>query len=202
MSYCDHLVWLDLETTGTDEVSDRIIQIGMAVTIPELPFAERNRFESLVLPEWGPRDGKNWKDDLHPKVTEMHTANGLFDAVDEAIRVGECPAPGAVTEAAITFLAPYGKRLLLAGSGVGHFDRRFLRRWMPELEARFLYPVLDVGVLRRTMHLIGRDDLIPASGDADIKNHTGLDDALLHLDEFRHYAGLFVDVPTAIEEKA
>jgi len=194
--YADHLVWLDLETTGTDEHADHILEVGITVTQPVFPFDERDRFESIVIPVM-PRAGDlSWVDNLDPVVLDMHTKNGLLQEVREAQMETNGFLYCITVEARILdFLAPYGKRLLLAGSGVGHFDRRFIRRQMPTLDDRLLFPCLDVGIIRRTMALLGRDDLMSHDGEAnDLKPHRALADALIHLDEYRHYCGLFLDI--------
>ena len=195
-SYCDHLVWLDLETTGTDEYLAHIIEIGITVSQSASPFAERDRFTSIVLPVLPTPMDLTWVDNLSEVVRDMHQANGLIEAVSDGQRTSWATLNPAQIEAdVIDFLRPFGKRLLLAGSGVGHFDRRFLRRQMPLVDDRFLFPVLDVGVIRRTCKLIGRDDLLSHGGEAsERKPHRALDDAVIHLEEFRHYAELLGNI--------
>ncbi len=182
-----HLCWLDLETTGSDEVAGDILEIGMVVTTSRPPFEERASTAALVSPT-----DPNWRVKMEPVVAAMHDRNGLADAVDadgQPLRT--------VEQWCCNFLNNYDPPLRLAGSGVGHFDRRWLRRHMPELEAMFDYPVMDVGVIRRLFQYSGRSDLVP-SLPAEGKPHRGLDDALLHLSEFRHYVGVLAALPVAI----
>jgi oligoribonuclease (3'-5' exoribonuclease) len=54
---------------------------------------------------------------------------------------------------------------------------------MPELESWLRYYSIDVGVLRRTLQIVGRTDLLLA---APGKGHRAMSDVLLHLDELRH----------------
>lgn len=189
MAPATHLLWLDLETTGTDEHADPILEIGVILTEARAPFRELAEFTAVIGD--GLPDG--WHDRMPEVVLNMHTVNGLLDEIPTST----WSAPAAA-QAVIATMSPFTKahHVMLAGSGVGHFDRRFLAAQMPALDRWLQFPCLDVGVLRRAMVFTGRTDLIPETGDYDIKPHRGLDDARLHLAEWRHYAGLidaFVD---------
>lgn len=190
MAQATHLLWLDLETTGTDETADPILEIGVVLTTAEAPFAELAR-DSVVI---GGGLAPDWRDRMVPVVVEMHTVNGLLEDVAESV-IGATDAAQRVID---NVLAPHTRKhaVMLAGSGVGHFDRRFIAAQMPALDGWLQYPCLDVGVLRRAVRFAGRDDLIPREGDHSLKPHRALDDVLLHLDEWRHYATIIDNIPT------
>ncbi|HUW00877.1 MAG TPA: exonuclease domain-containing protein [Acidimicrobiales bacterium] len=183
MPEAKHLLWFDLETTGTDEAEDKILEVGSILTGVDPPFETLSEFSGVVH---YPATVAHLMNDF---VLEMHTGNGLLEAVERS------PLSLVEVEAMLieSVLVPNGAkphRVLLAGSGVSHFDRRFVHRQMPTLEAWLQYPHLDVGVIRRGLWLAGRGDLVPESGDGDLKNHRGLDDARMHLAEWRAYAAM------------
>lgn len=180
------LAWVDLETTGTDEKLDPILEFGSVVTLAEPPFDVIFEAEGVFKPpelffvDWRERIEAN------DFVREMHTVNGLLDAVDA---VGGDIAD--FEKLMVSDLAEIGKRheFMLAGSGVGHFDRRFLQAQMPDFESWMQYPVLDVGVIRRAMWMSGSK-----AAWTPTKPHRGLDDLKDHLEEFRHYARLMAEL--------
>lgn len=186
----DHLLWLDLETTGTDEAKDSIIEIGCILTTPDLTAIDE--FATPVLPT----DEALGRMMRTPVVREMHEANGLLELVLDGI--GELPhdAAGMV----LNWLADNGAQrgaTVLAGSGVAHFDRRFLGRWMPQVDRFLRHWCIDVGVIRRAVGMWAPS--VPQSDANDGKTHRALDDARCHLGEARHWADLFGAVKPAGE---
>lgn len=164
-----HYVWCDLETTGTDEENDPIIELAMVITDTDL--------NELTHRSWVLNDNGRLAS-AKAIVREMHEKNGL------ALEVGKGLSSVVVEAEAVALLSEYGKPhgFILCGSGVSHFDRRFLEQQMPKLNKWFRYYQIDVGILRRTLCLIGREDLLmPAKGKA----HRALADAQLHLAELR-----------------
>ena len=184
------LVWIDLETTGSDERQDPIIEFAMVVTEGFAPFVELARYSRVVAPE-----GDGWSHRFSPKVLEMHVTNGLLG---EIFGEFEGASPIAyVEEAAVEIVSKYGDRhdFVLAGSGVAHFDRRFIAAQMPKLDKWLRYYTIDVGVFRRTLVAMGHGFLVdeirelPDFALADAKTHRAMDDIEGHLAELRHYAG-------------
>lgn len=187
------LAWIDLETTGTEEKLDPIIEVGMIVTDEKLcVLAERTITVRPNGGEWVERIRAN------PVVRDMHAAN---DLAAEVLLSVEALTPLEAEFTLIEILEAHGKAhdFMLAGSGVAHFDRRFLKQQMPQLEAFFRYPVLDVGVIRRALKLADRDDLIPSQPK---KNHRAIDDIRQHLEEMRAYDRLFRAIPADHEEES
>lgn len=125
------LCWLDLETTGLDPDDDHEI-LELALQVDGGPV------HSWVLHfDLGTYEACGGVIDTN--VREMHTASGLFAACRHArYRTAE------VESAAIVALCGYDSEpLQLAGNSVW-FDRMFLRHYMPQLEKRFHYRMLDV----------------------------------------------------------
>jgi len=173
------LVWLDLETTGTDAEADPILEIAAVLTGgPE--FAEAMVYEQLVVPAGGITD--SLISAVSPVVAEMHSSSGLWDAVRER-GVPRQEAEAGLIERLRSFGDPGD--FVLAGSGVSHFDRRFLDAQMPALAHWFRYYAIDVGVLRRSLLAIGRGDLVPE--ETGPKAHRALADVRQHIAEMWHY---------------
>lgn len=173
----DRILWLDLETTGSDPDSD-IIEVGAVLTdgSPELkPIA---CFTAVVTP----RDANKLLG-MSEAVVDMHLGNGLVkDLLD-----GSGTDLRTVEDHLLKFLgdnAPGSEQIPLAGSGVSHFDRQFIRRDWPRLDKRLTYWAYDVGVVRRTFRLINLRQTIVSKDDLQ---HRALSDALDHAQEMREY---------------
>jgi oligoribonuclease (3'-5' exoribonuclease) len=111
----------------------------------------------------------------------MHDANDLWRDVAGPLAQ---PLIGAKADIIGLFQSLGDKHdFILCGSGVSHFDRRFLAEHMPRLTKWFRYYSIDVGVLRRSLELIGRTDALLSKQD---KAHRALADARYHLEEMRH----------------
>ncbi|MDN6114119.1 MAG: oligoribonuclease, partial [Enterobacterales bacterium] len=132
-----NLIWIDLEMTGLDPEVDRIIEIATLVTDANLNIlaegpviAVHQSDEQLALMyEWNVR---------------THTGSGLGDRV-KASTIDDATA----AQKTIEFLqqwVPAGVSPI-CGNSVGQ-DRRFLFRYMPELEQYFHYRYLDVSTLK------------------------------------------------------
>lgn len=181
MSLPTHLLWCDLETTGTDEQRDCIIEIGCVLTTPDL--TEIAEFHTLVAPT-AEGLGRLY---LNPVVRKMHMNNGLLAELDD----GEHSQAHVVDVTITSWLVRSGVgkvRPMLAGSGVSHFDRRFIRRWLPMLDARLAYPMLDIGVIRRAHAMwVGTE----VSTAYESKTHRAMDDIRCHLAEAAAYRDLW-----------
>lgn len=177
MPQTDIALILDIETTGNKDESE-LIEIGLVmVAVPSLN--ELGRLTVLVEPSQ-----ESFNDMLaNPVVSEMHAKTGLT----EDLLAGK----GVTPESADTFInqwlnqftdsprthIPYG------GSGVSHFDRKYIDRDLPRLGKRLTYWSLDVGAARRIFALQGASTM-----SIEGKTHRALDDALVHTDELRFYA--------------
>ena len=149
MSTLDHpLVWLDLETTGTDIDTCSVLEVAAIITEPRAPFRRISDgvFTALVAPADGdvavPYD-----------VVAMHAANGLW--LDLAQTAGGTPA--GVDNALNAWIGRnvQGSRVTMAGDGVSTFDLQIVRRVFPKTAKRFTYYTLDTSVVRRWMIAAG-----------------------------------------------
>ncbi|SUH40254.1 Oligoribonuclease [Salmonella enterica subsp. enterica] len=133
----NNLIWIDLEMTGLDPERDRIIEIATLVTDASLNIlaegptiaVHQSDAQLALMDDWNVR---------------THTGSGLVDRV-KASTMGERDAELATIEFLKTWV-PAGKSPI-CGNSIGQ-DRRFLFKYMPELEAYFHYRYLDVSTLR------------------------------------------------------
>lgn len=183
-----HIAWIDLETTGTHEHDDDIIEVAVILTRYDSSLTEVGAKTWLAHPRISVEQARASAD---PFVREMHDKNGLWaDLIQRGRYLDECDAE------CVEWLhdsTGSTQHVALAGSGVAHFDRRFIRSQMPALDHALTYWTLDVGVMRRLLACAGRDDLVPEMADPGGKPHRAMDDIRLHLSEGRHYMRVLRD---------
>ena len=169
----DRLIWIDLEMTGLVPERDRIIEIATVVTDTNLEVVAEGPVIAVHQPETILAAMDEWN-------TRTHGASGL------AARVRASEADESAAErATLAFLAaqvPAG-RSPMCGNSVCQ-DRRFLARWMPELERYFHYRNLDVSTVKE---LARRWAPEVAAGVAKESRHTALADVHESIAELRHY---------------
>lgn len=198
----DIVLFLDLETTGVDENLDNIIEVGIAVYKQWPDMTELFAKSYTVLPSDAAFERMRGKD----VVREMHAKNGLLAEIEDirtrAMNDEPFPFPFAfeVDRQIDEDLSQFGTRnsphIPLAGSGVSHFDRKFVRKYLPLFDARITHWAYDVGVARRMFILAGAQY---ASDDA--KTHRALDDARVHATEFKFYMDTIRDVVLTLQER-
>ena len=173
-----NLVWLDCEMTGLDPEVDRIIEIAVVVTGPQL----EPRIEGPVF-VIHQSDAQLDKMDAWNKGT--HGRSGLIDKV-RASTTTEAQAE----EALIAFLARYVPKNAtpLCGNTIGQ-DRRFLVKYMPRLEAFFHYRNLDVSTLKELSRR-WRPEVYNSFKKQ--QRHTALADVHESIDELAHYREHFL----------
>ena len=176
-----NLVWLDCEMTGLEPDTDRLIEIAVIVTGPNLDV----RIEGPVLVIHQSDETLN-KMDAWNKGT--HGKSGLIDKV-KASRVTEEDAQQQLLE----FLARHVSKGVspLCGNTIGQ-DRRFLVRYMPRLEAFFHYRSIDVSTLKELAKR-WRPELY--SGFKKAQRHTALADVHESIDELVYYREHFLKMP-------
>jgi oligoribonuclease len=173
-----NLVWLDCEMTGLDPERDRIIEIAVVITGPNL----EPRIEGPVIAVHQ-TDAQLDLMDTWNKNT--HGKSGLTDKV-KASTVGEAEAEQQVLD----FIAKYVPRngSPMCGNSISQ-DRRFLVKYMPKLEAYFHYRNLDVSTLKE---LAKRWKPEVYSSFKKRQLHTALADVHESIDELAHYREHFL----------
>jgi oligoribonuclease len=174
----NNLVWLDCEMTGLEPDVDKIIEIAVIVTGPNLEF--RVEGPVLVIHQ---SDAQLDLMDAWNKGT--HGKSGLIDKV-KASSVTEAQAEAEL----IAFLSQYvpASGSPMCGNSIGQ-DRRFLVKYMPKLEAFFHYRNLDVSTLKELSKRWKPD--VYASFKKK-QRHTALADVHESIDELEHYRQHFL----------
>lgn len=173
-----NLIWLDCEMTGLDPEVDRLIEIAVIVTGPQL--TPRIEGPVLVIHQ---SDEQLDKMDAWNKGT--HGKSGLIDKV-KASSVTEAQAEQEI----LAFLAKYAPKnsTPMCGNSISQ-DRRFLVKYMPKLEAFFHYRNLDVSTLKE---LAKRWRPEVYSSFRKQQKHTALADVHESIDELAHYRERFL----------
>ena len=173
-----NLIWVDMEMTGLDPDTDRIIEVAVVVTDSNLN----------VLAE-GPVFAIHQSDEILNGMDAWnkgtHGRSGLIDRV-KASTVSEADAEKALIEFLKNFV-PGGKSPM-CGNTICQ-DRRFMARGMPKLEAFFHYRNLDVSTLKE---LCKRWKPELASGFKKHQKHTALADIMESIDELKYYREHFI----------
>lgn len=133
----NNLIWIDMEMSGLDPETDRVLEIAVVITDSQLNLVA----EAPVLVVHQPQSVLDAMDDWNKST---HAKSGLIERV-KASTMNEAEAEAAM----LAFLAQHvpAKTSPLCGNSV-HQDRRFLVKYLPRLEAFLLYRNLDVSTLK------------------------------------------------------
>ncbi len=170
----DLLVWMDLEMTGLDPERERILEIAVVVTDADLEVVATGPDLILHQPEALLAGMDSWN-------TEHHGSSGLTEESRRS-RVEEAEAE----ERVLSFLRPLvvAQSSPLCGNSI-HQDRRFLRRYLPRLEAWFHYRNLDVSTVKELARR-WYPDLLAQAPEKE-SGHRALADTLDSIAELRWY---------------
>jgi oligoribonuclease len=174
----DNLVWIDCEMTGLDPEKERLLEIAVIVTGPNLT----PRIE-------GPVCVIHQSDDLLSKMDAWnkgtHGKSGLIDKV-KASNTSEQDAEDAI----LAFIKKYVSKNSspLCGNTISQ-DRRFLVKFMPKLEAYLHYRNLDVSTLKE---LSKRWKPEVFNSFKKQQKHTALADVHESIEELAHYKEHFI----------
>jgi oligoribonuclease len=173
-----NLVWIDLEMTGLAPDRDRIIEIAVVVTDPQLSV----RVEG---PVYAIHQSDAVLDGMDAWNKGTHGRSGLVDRV-KASDIDEPTAELRIVDWLRRYV-PAGKSPM-CGNTICQ-DRRFMANHMPLLESFFHYRNLDVSTLKE---LARRWKPSALEGFKKAQSHTALADVHESIDELLHYRQTFL----------
>ncbi|OQW69516.1 MAG: oligoribonuclease [Proteobacteria bacterium ST_bin12] len=174
----DNLIWLDMEMSGLLPDSDRILELAAVVTdadlnvLGESPVFVIHQSDAVL-------DGMDaWNKGTHGR-------SGLIEKV-KASTLDE----QAATQQMVAFLKQYvpAGKSPMCGNSICQ-DRRFMARYMPDLESFFHYRNLDVSVFKE---LARRWKPTIHSGFKKASKHEALADIYESIDELKYYREHFI----------
>ena len=175
-----NLIWVDLEMTGLDPDKERIIEIATIITDSNLTIVAEG--PNLVI-----NQPKELIENMDSWNTNQHGNSGLTKSVHES-SISEQAAEIETLE----FISKYvgNKVSPMCGNTVSH-DRRFLAKYMPDLESYFHYRNLDVSVFKELAKR-WKPELI--EGFTKKSKHEALADILESIEELKYYREHFIKV--------
>ena len=136
----DNLIWIDLEMTGLNPEKEKIIEIATLVTDSDLNILAEG--PNLIISQ--PKEILDAMDEWN---TNQHGLSGLTEEVSNS-NITEQMAEIETLD----FISKYvgQKKSPMCGNTVSH-DRRFLSKYMPQLEAYFNYRHIDVSSVKEVI---------------------------------------------------
>jgi oligoribonuclease len=173
-----NLVWVDMEMSGLNPDSDRVIEVAVVVTDAQLD----------VIAE-GPALAIHQEERVLLGMDSWNTATHGRSGLTERVRVSELDEEVA-TDRLLEFLAPLVPRgkAPMCGNSICQ-DRRFMARWMPRLEAYFHYRNVDVSTLKELARRWQPEVLRSFEKKS---RHEALADIYESIDEMKHYRAHFL----------
>jgi oligoribonuclease len=173
-----NLIWIDMEMSGLNPDTDRVLELAIIVTDSALNAVAEGPVLVVHQPDAVLAAMDDWNKSTHAK-------SGLVDRV-KASALSEAQAEAQM----IAFLAQHVPTGIspMCGNSV-HQDRRFLARHMPALEAYFLYRNLDVSTLKE---LAKRWKPAIMAGLTKHGKHEALADIQESIEELKYYREHFL----------
>jgi len=174
----NNLVWVDMEMSGLNPDSDRVLEIAVVVTDSQLEVLAEGPVLVVQQCDRVLAGMDAWN-------TATHGRSGLTERV-RASRLDEREVQRQVIDF-LERLVPPG-RSPMCGNSICQ-DRRFMARWLPQLEAYFHYRNVDVSTLKELARRWKPD--VYRSFDKKSR-HEALADIYESIDEMRHYRQHFI----------
>lgn len=172
-----HLIWVDLEMTGLNPDTDRILEIATIVTDKNLEILEEGPVFAIAQPEARLAAMDAWN-------IKHHTRSGLIERVRNN-SVEEAEAEAKTLEFLMKWVS--ANHSPMCGNSICQ-DRRFLYRYMPKLEQHFHYRNLDVSTVKE-LAKHWKPTIVKLFKKKSA--HMAMADIKESIDELRHYRDTF-----------
>ena len=166
---------MDLEMTGLDPDKDVVVEIATLITDDDLAIVAEG--PDLVV-----HQPPEVLDRMGDFVRAMHTKSGLLEAIGTSTTT-----LAEASEATMAFLREHideARTVPLCGNSIGT-DRRFLLRWLPEIEEFLHYRSIDVATIKELARRWHPEVFKSAPDKAG--GHRAMDDIRESVAELRHY---------------
>lgn len=170
-------MWIDIETTGLNLKSDRILEVACVPTDADLNQLDEGFSVVLAFKR------QDWLEDDY--VRKMHTENGLL---------AECADHGVWAFEAQKLLRRYVNKfgaantVPMCGSTIA-FDRKFCERYLEDFESWFFYRSIDVSTVKQLWKLwFPNEEEAPKP---EVKAHRAMGDVLESIEELKYYRNWF-----------
>lgn len=176
----NNLVWIDMEMTGLDPDINVILEVACIVTDPGLEVLAEMAPIAIAQPQQELDKMDEWNQRTHNKTGLV----GRVQASDMNVTQAE--------SATLNFLRPWVEacRSPICGNSIGQ-DRRFINRYMPELDAFLHYRVIDVTSVK-ILASLWRPEVAAAVNKQNA--HSALSDIRESIDELKHYREHFFNL--------
>jgi oligoribonuclease len=169
----EHLVWMDMEMTGLDPERDTILEIATLITTDGLDVVAEGPVLAIGQPQ-------SLLDAMDEWNREHHAASGLTARVlASTTTLAEAEAQ---TLAFVKIYCPENTSPL-CGNSIWQ-DRRFLARYMPQLEGYLHYRNIDVSTVKELVRRWYPNGPKPPEKQ---HAHLALDDIRESIEELRFY---------------
>ena len=173
----NNLVWIDLEMTGLNPITDRILEVATIVTNSQLETLAIGPVIIIHQPDKVLDAMDSWN-------TEQHRKSGLTELSRKSTytcRLAEMEILDFTRQWVDSRISP------MCGNSVYH-DRRFLAQFMPELEHYFHHRNIDVSTIKELAKRWA-PDLATFHKDCQ---HRGCDDIKESIAELKYYGDCFI----------
>ncbi len=172
------LVWLDMEMSGLDPEKERILEVAVVVTEPDLTLVAEGPVLVIHQSDEVLAGMDKWN-------TSTHGRSGLTEKVRTSVLTEE-----QAEDILLDFLAPLVPKGAspLCGNTISQ-DRRFMYKYMPRFESYFHYRNLDVSTLKE---LSRRWKPEVYKGFDKKSRHEALADIYESIDELKYYREHFI----------
>lgn len=169
------LIWMDLEMTGLNPSVDVIVEIATLVTDDDLNIVAEGPDLVIATPQAA-------LDAMDPFVVDMHKKSGLLEAI-----LASTVSHDDAMQQTLDFIkvhSPEAGKIPLCGNSIGT-DRRFLAKYMPDIENWLHYRCVDVSSVKELVKrwYPGLEHARPSKGGT----HRALDDVKESISELRFY---------------
>ena len=171
------LVWLDMEMSGLDPEKEKILEIAVVVTEPDLTIVAEGPVLVVHQPD-------SVLDAMDKWNTSTHGKSGLIQKVKDSTLTEE-----QAEDILIEFLSQYVPKGAspLCGNTISQ-DRRFMFKYMPRFEQYFHYRNLDVSTFKELSRRWKPEVL---AGVKKSGAHLAMDDIKDSIAELKHYRDVF-----------